>query len=89
MHLPSSWSRQEVRGVPIERVTSEPQEWSFVRWLIPAGATVRFDAENPGRITLHNPSGIPVTVSTTTVNPRTGTRESDAQIVTTDPYPLP
>lgn len=89
LHVPSSWVRMEVRGSPIESVTAEPQDWSFVKWTMPAGATVRFDAPNPGRITLHNPSGIPVTVSTTTVNIRTGTREDEAFIVTTDSYTLP
>lgn len=89
LHLPSSWTRMEVRAAPIERVIGEPQEWSFMKWTMPAGAIVRFDAPNPGRITLHNPSGIPVTVSTTTVNVRAGTREDDAFIVTTDPYTLP
>lgn len=89
LHLPGSWSRQEVRGVPLERVTAEPKDWGFVRWQIPAGAVVRFDAPNPGRITIHNPSGIPLTVRTTTVNPRTGIREDDAQIVTDEPYTLP
>lgn len=89
LHLPALWTRQEVRGAPIESVTAEPQDLSFVRWTLPADAVVRFDAPNPGRITLHNPSGVPVTVSTTNVNVRTGTREDDAFIVTTDPYPLP
>ena len=89
VHLPASWERQEVRGVPIASVTSEPQDWDFIRWTIPGGATVRFHTPNPGAITLHNPSGIPLTVRTTTVNAVTRAREEDATIVTTDPYPLP
>ncbi len=89
LHVPSSWKRMEVRGAPIDRVASEPQEWSFMKWTMPAGAIVRFEAPNPGTLTLHNPSGVPVTVSTTTVNVRTGTREDEAFIVTTDPYTLP
>lgn len=89
LHVPASWTRQEVRGAPLDSVTQQPQDWNFVRWTLPAGATVRYDAPNPGRITLHNPSAIPITVSVTTVNVRTGMREDDARIVTTDPYPLP
>lgn len=89
IHVPTSWTRMEVRGAPIDSVTAQPQEWSFTQWTMPAGATVRFEAENPGRITLQNPSGVPVTVSTTTVNVRTGTREDEAFIVTTEQYTLP
>ncbi len=89
LHLPSVWMRQEVRGAPLASVTGEPQELQFVKWTIPGGATVRFEAPNPGRITLHNPSGVPVTVRTTTVSHPSGERTDDATIVTSDPYPLP
>ena len=89
LHLPSSWTRQEVRGAALASVTSEPTEWNFVRWVLPAGAVVRFDAPNPGRVTLHNPSGIPLTVRTTTVHAITDVRDDDARIVTDEPYLLP
>ncbi len=89
LHVPASWSRQEVRGAALEALTASPEDGGFTRWTIPLGATVRFDAVDPGRITVHNPSGIPMTVSVTAVNPRTGAREDDARIVTTDPYALP
>lgn len=89
LHVPRSWSRQEVRGSPLSSITSTPQDWNFVRWTIPSGSTVRFDAPNPGRITLHNPSGIRMTVTAVNINPKTGTREDDARIVTDDPYVLP
>lgn len=89
LYVPASWSRQEVRGASLDSVVALPEDAGFVRWSMPVGATIRFDAVNPGRITIHNPSAIPMTVSATTVNPRTGARESDARIVTTDPYPLP
>lgn len=89
LHLPASWIRQEVRGAPIASVTHEPQAWDFVRWTLPAGATVRFDTPDPGRVTLHNPSGIPVTVRTTTVSAATNAKDDDATIVTDDPYTLP
>jgi hypothetical protein len=87
VHLPSSWKRVEVRGVPIANMIGEPQQWDYVRWIMPSGATARFETSDPGRITLHNPSGIPLTVSTTVV--RGGTREDDASIVTNEPYLLP
>jgi|GEM_PF-2573716 len=87
VHLPSSWKRQEVRGVPIARMTSEPQDMDYVRWTLPAGATARFETPHPGRITLHNPSEIPLTVRTTTV--RDGMLDDDAFIVTDESYVLP
>lgn len=89
LHLPASWSRQEVRGVPIADVTSQETDMDYVRWVLPKGASVRFDAPNPGRVTLHNPSGIPLTVRTTTVTYPGGARDDDATIVTNGPYPLP
>lgn len=89
LHVPTSWSRKEVRGAALDAVAASPEDGGFVRWALPVGATVRFDAPDPGRITVHNPSGIPMTVSVTAVNPRTGAHEDDARIVTTDPYPLP
>lgn len=89
VHLPSSWTREEVRGVPLARVTFEAQDWNYVRWVLPPSAHVRFTAAHLGRITLHNPSGIPLTVSTTVIDAGTNRREEDAHIVTTDPYTLP
>jgi hypothetical protein len=86
-HLPSAWKRTEVRGVPIAAMVGEPQQWNYVRWVMPSGATARFETPNPGRVTMHNPSNIPLTVSTTVV--RGGTRYDDAQIVTDEPYLLP
>lgn len=87
VHLPSSWKRTEVRGAPIANMVGEPQQWDYVRWTMPSGATARFETPNPGRITLHNPSNIPLAVSTTVV--RDGTRDDDAAIVTNEPYLLP
>lgn len=87
VHLPSSWKRTEVRGAPIATMVGEPQQWEYVRWTMPSGATARFQTPNPGHITLHNPSNIPLTVSTTVV--RDGTRYDDAKIVTNEPYLLP
>lgn len=87
VHLPSSWKRQELRGAPLERMVGEPQEWGYVRWTMPLGATARFDMRDPGTITVHNPSNIPLTVSTVTV--RGGSRTEDAFIMTDEPYVLP
>lgn len=87
VHLPRSWTRVELRGATLDRMPGEPQEWDYVRWTMPSGATARFEAPDPGRVLLHNPSGIPLTV--TTVNLRDGARDEDARIVTNEPYPLP
>lgn len=88
-HLPTWWTRQEVRGAPLSSVTSTPQEWNYVRWVIPAGATVRFDAPDADRVTVHNPSAVPLTIRTTVVRRGSTTREDDAVIVTVEPYTLP
>jgi hypothetical protein len=87
VHLPSSWKRTEVRGIPIANMIGEPQQWEYVRWVMPSGATARFETPYPGRVTLHNPSNIPLTVHTTVV--RDGKRDDDAAIVTNEPYLLP
>ena len=89
LHLPGTWERMEVRGAALRDVVGEKRDLGYVRWTFPAGATVRFQAPNPGRVTLHNPSGVPVTVRTTTVRYPSDEREDDARIVTTDPYVLP
>ncbi len=89
MHLPTWWTRQEVRGVPLASVTSTPQEWNYVRWVLPRNAVVRFDVPNDDRVILHNPSGIPLTVHTTVVRSSSMTRDDDATIVTIDPFALP
>lgn len=89
VHLPTDWSRIEVRGVPLTTVTSTDNETSYRRWVIPQNATVRFEANNVGTITLHNPSGIPLTVKTTLVRSGSTLTEHDAQIVVQDPYVLP
>jgi hypothetical protein len=68
-------------------MVGEPKEWDYVRWTMPAGAVARFDAPDPGRVTIHNPSAIPLAVTVTTV--RGGTRDDDAAIVTDEPYVLP
>lgn len=87
LHVPSAWKRQEVRDAPLASMIGEPQDLGYVRWTFPAGATARFETPNPGRITLHNPSEIPLTVRTTTV--RNGALDDDAFIVTDESYVLP
>lgn len=89
VHLPATWQRLEVRGAPIASMTGEPQDWGYVRWVMPTGTVARFEALNPGRITLHNPSGIPLTVRTIRIDKERTTREDDAMIVTVDPFVLP
>ncbi len=89
VHLPATWKRLEVRGAPIATMTSEPQDWGYIRWVMPTGATARFEADNPGRITLHNPSGIPLTVRTIRIDKERTIHEEDAMIVTVDPFVLP
>lgn len=78
-----------MRGAPINHMTGEPQDWGYIRWIMPTGANARFEALNPGRITLHNPSGIPLTVRTIRIDKERTTREDDAMIVTVDPFVLP
>ncbi len=80
--LPQNWDRTEVRGVPLKSVTREDPALGFVRWTLPGGATMAlqspqiFDA-----VTIHNPSNIPLTVKTITVDIALGRSEQDAVIV--------
>lgn len=89
VHLPSSWKRTEVRGAPIASMVAEPQQWDYVRWTMPSDATARFETPNPGRVTLLNPSGIPLTVTAVRVDVERRERQEDAMIVTDDPFVLP
>lgn len=55
--LPASWHRTEVRGVPLQDVTSEPPTFGFVRWTLPPGAGMTLKSfDVPDFITFTTPS---------------------------------
>ena len=80
--LPEAWIRTEVRGVPLADVTAEEPSLGYVRWAVPAGATVQFRLPTfPKSATLHNPSLVPLEVRLTTVDLRGGTAEHDVRLM--------
>ncbi len=88
LHAPATWLRQEVRGASLAEIVSLPEENGFMRWTIPGGATVRFALPATGKIHIHNPSGTPLTIHSTIVDPAKERRDEDAVIITTDSYTL-
>ncbi len=57
LSLPESWKRREVRGARLEQVEQTATGLGFVRWKLPAHATVSFLAQQmPGHLVAHHPS---------------------------------
>lgn len=80
--LPASWDLREVRNVPIAKVTSDEPSFGFIRWELPARAGVSFRSPtNPGRLLLHNPSGVQLKAVARRADLETGLVESDAVLV--------
>lgn len=90
LSLPEDWRRDEVRGSVLSRITSDPPEFGYRKWHLPAGSLVSFRTDIPWKqLTLHNPSGVPLTVRVTTVDLLMGTSETNAILVKDVPVPLP
>lgn len=82
LSVPSDWVEREVRNVPIKEVTSEPASFGYNRWKLPAGAGISFRvASDPGRIILHNPSGISVKASIRRADLDAGGVESNVVLI--------
>lgn len=82
LDVPSDWKQREVRNVPINDVTADPVSFGYVRWKLPAGAGVSFRAPtDPGRIILHNPSGISVKASVRRANLDTGAVDNNVVLI--------
>lgn len=57
LSLPDSWKRREVRGARLEEVEQTSTGLGFIRWKLPAHATVSFLAqEMPVHLVAHHPS---------------------------------
>ena len=58
LSLPDTWKRREVRGARLEDVEQTSTGLGFIRWKLPADATVSFLAQNlPTHLIAHHPSG--------------------------------
>lgn len=69
LSVPEDWKRGEVRGAKLSDVTSDAPSFSYVRWHIPAHATVNFSTDHPfAHIKLHNPSGVLMQITFTQVD---------------------
>jgi len=86
--LPESWTRREVHSVPLHSVVSE-SAFGFRRWRFPAGASVSFSVPAvPTTFFLHNPSTIPLKVTTVRVDLETESVERDVVLVQESPVQL-
>ena len=69
---PVAWERREVRGAPMEEVTSDPPAMGYTRWNVPAGATVSFWVEGSPPLTIRHASDSPLLIVSKRVNIATG-----------------
>jgi len=82
LDVPVAWIEREVRNVPIKDVTADPASFGYSRWKLPAGAGISFrSGSDPGRIILHNPSGISVKASVRRADLDTGGVDSNVVLI--------
>jgi hypothetical protein len=88
--VPTTWTRTEVRGVPLSSVTSQEAALGFTRWTLPAGASVTYRSnERIGEVILRSGSNTPFQVKLTTVEGRTGQALHDVFLAGSEPLTLP
>lgn len=82
LSVPEDWKRGEVRGAKLADVKSDAPSFSYVRWHIPAHATVDFTTNSPfAHIKLHNPSGVLLQITYTQVDIVADTGMHDVYLV--------
>ncbi len=80
--VPDTWTRTEVRGVPLSAVTEDEPSLGYVRWMLPPKAVVSFRSLSPfSGIRVHNPSDLPLTARMTAVDLDTKTTFTDSRIL--------
>lgn len=84
--LPENWTLREVRRALLSAVSQEAPQLGFIRWGIPAGATVSFRIlDPPATATVHNPSGIPLKITLTRVDLAAQATRKDIYLVKDQP----
>ncbi|MFA7681828.1 MAG: hypothetical protein WCX61_02240 [Candidatus Peribacteraceae bacterium] len=89
LSVPEEWKRREVRNVPLQAVTADAPSFGFVRWHLPAGATVSFMLPRyPQTLLLHNPSNVELKVTMARVDLEKNTVERDVILIQNSPVTL-
>lgn len=87
--VPNTWRRDEVRGVSLDALDADTEEFGFRRWHMPGGASVTFRTFDDWQtVTLYNPSGVPLHVYVRSVNVQTESIDDDAYLMKDDPLTL-
>ena len=86
--VPESWAVQEVRNAPLSSVPSDPPSGGVRKWHLPSGVVLTLRTQDVARLTLANPSGVPLVVRHTLVPLASGEAEEDSVIVTKQPVTL-
>jgi hypothetical protein len=80
--VPEDWRRTEVRNVPLASVAPSAPGLGYVRWTLPASASVSFRSPKTwGDLTVQNASKIPFKILLTKVELETGRTEKDVILV--------
>jgi hypothetical protein len=67
--VPENWKRSEVRNATLAQVMSDAPSFGYIRWHLPAKASVVFGTKQPfDQLNVHNPSSVVLNISMTTVD---------------------
>ncbi len=84
--VPVEWNRTQVKQAPLASVAASGSALGFVRWHIPAGASVIFQgAITPDHIRILNPNKSPMGAEYRKVDLRTGTVEPKSLLISDTP----
>jgi hypothetical protein len=85
LSLPEPWKRREVRGVRLEEVEQTSTGLGFIRWKLPANATVSFLAQQmPAHLIAHHPSKGLLKIALSRVNLETNSVTHDTILLQED-----
>lgn len=76
LSLPAGWELEEVRGMALASVQSDPPASGFIRWHVQSGATLSFSAGSTTGFLFHNASATPLSIHYALIDLPTGKSES-------------
>lgn len=80
--VPENWKRGEVRGATLLQITADAPSFGYIRWHLPAKASVTFATNNPfDQLNMHNPSGVLLNIRLTTVDLQKNTGDHQVYLV--------